>query len=43
MQVVSTVFSFAISLLILHFLVGLTVPVVIGAALGAIVFGVLSK
>lgn len=43
MQVISAVSSFAISLLILHFLVGLTVPVVIGAALGAIVFGALSK
>ena len=43
MQVVSAVSSFAISLLILHFIVGLTVPVVIGAALSAIVFGVLFK
>ena len=43
MEVIFAVVSFAISLLILHFLVGLTVPVVIGAALGAIVFGVLFK
>lgn len=35
--------SFAFSLIILHLLVGLTVPVVVGSAVGIILFNSLSK
>ena len=43
LDAVSNLITYAVSLIALHFLVGLSVPVVIGAAVGVIVFSRLFK